>query len=135
MSNTRLNVIRSIISEINNSQAPFRTDIQILSLIRKRTTSLDEAAREYAQAGRDDLIQNATEEKTVLNEYANQVALIGEDEIEAAVSKVIQNLQESGTKPQVGPIFKALFSPDGALHGKPVEKKTVDQVIRKLIAS
>src|SRR5215471_7295033 len=124
----RLNVLRAIISESNNASktsSPLHTDLQLLASIRKRSASLKEAGREFAEANREDLKKKVLAEVAVLDEYASKVETTSTQEIQAAVSQTIGQLQTEGEKVDLGTVLKSLFAPGGALHGKPAERAKV----------
>lgn len=130
----RLNVLRSVISETNNAgktQRPIETDFQLLTLLNKRTHSLQEAASEFGKAGRDDLKNKATEELAVLETYANQVQTMSSEEIQSIVSSVISNLEQKTLN--VGSVMKALVAPGGALEGKPAVRADVAKIVEKTV--
>ncbi|OJD18799.1 hypothetical protein AJ78_01206 [Emergomyces pasteurianus Ep9510] len=133
----RLNVLRAIISETNNAaktSSPIKTDIQLLKLISKRTTALKDAKSEYIDAGRTDLSENAAKELDVLNGYASQVETTGVEEIQAAVSKVIEEIRSSGKEPAIGSVIKALVGAGGSLEGKPVQMADITRIVKKSIS-
>jgi len=133
---TRLNVLRAIISETSNAaktSSPIHSDLQLLSLIRKRSASLKEAGREFAEANRDDLKENVHAEILVLGEYAEKVATTSIEEIQSAVSQAISKLQEDGGRVDMGAVLKSLFAPGGALDGKPAERGQVAKIAKQSI--
>ncbi|KAJ6122655.1 hypothetical protein N7512_005120 [Penicillium capsulatum] len=105
---TRLNVLRALISETNNAAktaSPIQTDIQLLNLIRKRTTAANEAAEQFAAAGRSDLKEKEDAQVSILEEYASRVETLSDNEVKAIVSQHMQKLQASGNKTPLGQIL------------------------------
>ena len=131
----RLNVLRAIISEAGNASkgpAPFKTDLQVLSLLRKRSAASRDAAQQFAHANRDDLKQKQHAEAAVLDEYAGQVESVAEEDIEKIVAGVVQQVLKDNQNPTIGLVMKELFRKGGSLDGKPVERAKV-VVIAKTI--
>lgn len=123
-----------MIAETNNAAktaSPIQTDIQLLSLIRKRAAAASEAAQQFAEQGRDDLKEKEEAQVAILEDYAGQIKTMSVEEVEAIVEKEINALKEAGQKLQEGLVLKALFSSGGALDGKPVNRKDVAQLVKK----
>ena len=134
---TRLNVLRALISETNNSvrtASPIQTDLQLLSLIRKRAANAKEASKQFAEAERPYLQENEDKQVAILEEYAGQVETMSLDDVKQIVSQEIAKLQEGGNKTNVGLVLKALFAPGGALDGKPAERSEVARIAKELVA-
>ncbi|CAI7650034.1 hypothetical protein N7533_008490 [Penicillium manginii] len=135
---SRLNVLRAVISEYNNSQktsSPISTDIQLLSLLQKRATASKEAAQEFLAAERLDLKEKEDAQVAVLEEYASQVETLSAEEMQAIVTKEIATIKESGAKLNKGLILKALFAPSGPLDGKPVNRNEVAKLVNEAISA
>ena len=134
----RLNVLRALISETNNSvktASPIQTDLQLLSLIRKRASAAQQAAQQFAEAGRPDLKENEDAQVTILEEYAGQVETMSQDDIKAIVAQEISKLKEAGNKVEIGSLLKALFAPGGAMDGKPAERSEVAKIAKDAVAA
>lgn len=138
LSFTRLNVLRAVISEYNNSQktsSPIQTDIQLLSLLQKRANASKEAAQEFAAADRPDLKEKEDAQVAVLEEYASQVETLSAEEMQAIVTKEIAAIKETGAKLNKGLILKALFAPSGPLGGKPVNRNEVAKLVNEAVSA
>ncbi|KAI1946328.1 hypothetical protein LOZ12_002657 [Ophidiomyces ophidiicola] len=134
----RLDVLRAIIAEVNNAaktQSPIQTDLQLLALIRKRSTSLEAASEEFVKAGRSDLKVRNDAEISVLVEYAGQVSTMSPDEIQSAVSQTIEQLKSRGKKVDIGTVMRTAFAPGGPLHEKPAEKSIVSKMAAQAISA
>ncbi|GAQ05867.1 altered inheritance of mitochondria protein 41, mitochondrial [Aspergillus lentulus] len=134
----RLNVLRALISETNNSaktSSPIQTDLQLLSLIRKRAAAAKEAAKQFAEADRPDLKEKEDAQVTILEEYAGKVETMSLEDIKAIVSQEVSKLKEAGKKVEVGALLKSLFAPGGALDGKPAERAEVAKIAKEAVAS
>lgn len=133
----RLNVLRAIISETNNASktsSPIKTDLQLLSLIRKRASASKDAGRQFEEANRNDLKEKEDAQVAILEEYAGQVETVGPEEVQDAVSQTIAALQKDGKKVEIGAVLKMLFAPGGVLDGKPAEKSQVSAVAKELVS-
>ncbi|WEW59575.1 hypothetical protein PRK78_005049 [Emydomyces testavorans] len=134
----RLDVLRAIISEINNAaktSSPIQTDLQLLALIRKRSASLEASNQEFVRANRSDLKERNDAEMGVLAEYAGQVPTTSIEEIQSAVSQTIERLRSEGRKVDIGSVMKAAFASGGPLEGKPAEKGVVSKFAAQSIST
>ncbi|KAF9895068.1 hypothetical protein FE257_004697 [Aspergillus nanangensis] len=134
----RLNVLRALISETNNaakSSSPIQTDLQLLSLIRKRATGAKEAAKQFAEADRPDLKEKEDEQAAILTEYAGQVETMSLDDIKQIVSQEIAKVKDSGKKVEIGSLLKSLFGPGGAMDGKAAERAEVAKIAKEAVAA
>ncbi|GAB7362932.1 hypothetical protein MBLNU230_g3231t1 [Neophaeotheca triangularis] len=135
---SRLNVLRGLLSDVT-SQAktsnPVRTDMQILSMLRKRAASAKAAGEEFKAAGRSDLVDKEEGQAKILEEYAGDVETMSEDDIRNAVSKSIDAAKAEGGKVNMGDVLKRLLGPGGSLDGKPVEKADVAKYVKEQLAS
>lgn len=128
----RLDVIRSVFAEINNASKtskPVTSNLQILSILRKKSAGAKDAAAQFAQNNRPDLKAKQDTEITVLDEYAGQVDTVTDDLVEEAVKRAT----ELGAK-NIGTIIKALTGPGGSLEGKPVEISKIAEVAKRLLS-
>lgn len=134
---TRLNVIRALISETNNSQkttSPIQTDLQLLALIRKRAAASRDSMQQFVEANRPDLKEKEEKAQAILEEYGNQVQTMGADEIKQIVSEQVNKMKAAGTKVEIGLVLKSLFAPGGALDGKPAERSEVAKIARETVS-
>ncbi|KAJ5608557.1 hypothetical protein N7537_005176 [Penicillium hordei] len=134
---TRLNVLRALISETNNAAktaSPIQTDIQLLSLIRKRLNASKDAAKEFDVAERPDLKEKEDAQVAVLEEYASQVKTLPIAEIKEVVINQIAAMIDANTKPNQGTVLKALFAAGGPLDGKPVDRKEVATEVKNALS-
>lgn len=134
----RLNVVRGVLNEIANAaktNSPLKTDMQILGLLRKRTSAAQQASKEFSDAGRADLQEKEDSQIAILNEYAGGVETMGADEVKDIVAKAIEDMKSAGAKMSAGDLMKRLLAPGGELDGKPVEKAQVARLAKDLIAA
>ncbi|KAL4760890.1 uncharacterized protein BDW70DRAFT_55878 [Aspergillus foveolatus] len=134
----RLNVIRALISETNNSQktaSPIQTDLQLLALIRKRAAASRDSMQQFVDANRPDLKEKEEKAQAILEEYGNQVQTMGTDEIKQIVSEQVNKMKAAGTKVEIGLVLKSLFAPGGALDGKPAERSEVARIAKETVSA
>jgi uncharacterized protein YqeY len=132
----RLNVLRALISETNNAaktSSPIQTDIQLLSLIRKRLNATKDAAKEFEAAERSDLKEKEDAQAVILEEYAGQVETMPIAEITEVVVNEVNAMKNAGGKLNPGVVLKALFAQGGSLDGKPVDRKEVSAEVTKAL--
>ncbi|KAL4992710.1 hypothetical protein BDW68DRAFT_525 [Aspergillus falconensis] len=130
----RLNVIRALISETNNSQktsSPIQTDLQLLALIRKRAAASRDSMQQFVDANRPDLKEKEEKAQAILEEYGNQVQTMGAHEIKQIVSEQVTKMKAAGMKVEIGLVLKSLFAPGGALDGKPAERSEVAKIAKE----
>ncbi|KAI9844446.1 MAG: hypothetical protein M1838_002182 [Thelocarpon superellum] len=134
----RLNVLRALLADTTNlakSNKPVQTDLQVLSLIRKRATAGKSAASEFGQAKRDDLKAKEEAQVHVLEEYAGSIETIPEAEIQLAVQRTVESLKRDGGRLDLGTVLKRVLGKDGLLEGRPVETGEVARLVKSSLAS
>lgn len=134
----RLNVLRNLIADITNSAKrndPVKTDMQVLSLLRKRQASAKQASDEFKAAGRQDLVEKEEGQVDVLEEYAGSVETASEDDIRDVVMKVVEDAKgaQSVGKLNMGDVLKKLLGPGGSLEGKPVDRSQVARIVKQVL--
>lgn len=135
----RLNVLRGLLSEVTNSaktNSPIKTDMQLLSLLRKRAASAKHASSEFKSAGREDLVEAEEGQAKVLEEYAGGVETMSTEDIRDAVAKTVDEVKGSSSgKVNMGDVLKKLLGPGGHLEGKPVERAEVARMVKEVLAA
>ncbi|MCJ1370708.1 hypothetical protein MMC20_001921 [Loxospora ochrophaea] len=132
----RLNVLRGLLAETTNAaktSSPIKTDIQVLSLLKKRASASRMATQQFRSAKREDLVDNEMAQIAVLEEYTSDIYVIGEEEITKAATDVIGKMRADGMNPNPGVVMKDLVKPGGELYGKPVEGAEVVRIIKGLL--
>lgn len=127
-----------MITDTNNAAktpSPIQTDLQLLSLIRKRSNAANDVAQQLAAAGRFDLKEREDSQVAILEEYASNVKTMSPDEIKAVVSQEVSKLKEAGKKVEIGPVMKSLLAPGGALDGKPAERAEVAKITKEEVSA
>lgn len=132
----RLNVLRSLLAEVTNaakSPNPVKTDMQLLSMLRKRQAAAKAASAEFKAAGREDLVEKEQGQVDILNEYAGGVETMTVEDVKAAIKSTIDELKAKTPDLKAGPVMKAIFAPGGSLDGKNVEKSMVPGIVKELL--
>lgn len=134
----RLNVLRAMITEYNNAaktSTPIKTDIQLLSILKKRKAASEAAAAEAKQANRQDLEEKQMQEIKVMDEYAADVKLLPEDQIRQAVQQAVDAMKSGAAAFDLKPglVLKDLFKTGGALDGKPVDKSQAVRLVSEIL--
>ena len=129
-------MLRALLAETTNAaktSSPIRTDIQLLSLLRKRAAASKSAASEFSAANRHDLEDKEVAQIAVLEEYAGTIHTVGEEEISSTVTAVLARMKTAGQKLDIGSVLKALVGEDGELHGKPIERAEVARIVKTMM--
>lgn len=133
----RLNVLRGVLAEVTNAaktSTPIKTDMQLLSLLRKRTSAAEQAGKEFADAGRPELKEKEDAQIEVLQGYMGQVDTVGEQEIRNIVVQAVKVLEGEEKKYNQGDVMKLLVGPGGAFDGKNVEKASVARIVKEVLS-
>ena len=134
----RLNVLRTILAEVTNqakTSNPINTDMQLLSLLRKRAAAAKTAGAEFKAAGRQDLTEQEERQAAVMEEYAGGVAVMSESDLRDAVGKVVDEVKAAAQgKINMGDVLKRLLAPGGSLDGKPVERSEVARLVKNALS-
>jgi uncharacterized protein len=96
----------------------------LASLIKQRRDSIDQ----FGKAGRQDLVDKETAEIGVLEKYAPPAASAAE--LEQAVAAAVAETGATSAK-DMGRVMKAVM---GALAGKSVDGKVVNELVKKTLA-
>ncbi|KAK3719281.1 hypothetical protein LTR37_004500 [Vermiconidia calcicola] len=135
----RLNVLRGLLAEVTNSaktNSPVKTDMQLLSLLRKRAASAKAASTEFKSAGREDLVEQEESQAKVLEEYAGGVQTMSNDVMRDAILKEIDQVKaETNGKVNMGDILRRLLGPGGSLEGKPVERSEIARIVKEVLTA
>ncbi|ATY67075.1 Aspartyl glutamyl-tRNA amidotransferase subunit [Cordyceps militaris] len=135
----RLSVLRGILAaHLNASKTatPIKTDAQLVALLRKMAAGNAEAAAEARAAGRADLADKEAAQGAVLHEYVqgSGVATLGAAELGALVESTVAEVRTAGAegKSLFGDVMKKLSA---KLEGKDVDRKTLADLVKKLVSS
>jgi uncharacterized protein YqeY len=132
----RLSVLRSILSQTLNASKtsnPINTDMQLLALLRKTSNASKVASEEFKTQGRADLAEKEDLQVSIMEEYAGNVDVMGEEEVRKSVQDVVDALRLSDTSLEMGDVLKKVFSEE-VLGGKNVEKAEVTRIVKEILA-
>lgn len=133
----RLNALRGLLAEVTNQAKttnPIKTDMQLLSLLRKRTTAAKAAGEEFKAAGREDLLEKEEAQAAIFEEYAGGVETMPESDVKAAVTKVVDEAKAIAEgKVNMGDVLKKILGPGGSLEGKPVDRSEVARIVKQAL--
>lgn len=132
----RLNVLRGLFADITNqskTSSPIKTDMQLLSLLRKKSSQAQAAAKEFEGAGRSDLKEKEDKAVEVLEAYAGSVTTVGEEVVRDVVAEVVAAMMKEGKKGNQGDVMKAVVGPGGSLEGQNVDKAVVAKVVKEVL--
>ena len=120
-------MIRAAILQVEKDQKVQLTDEQILEIIAKQLKQRRDGLAEFEKAQRDDLIQQAREEITIIEGYLPTQLTV--DEIKVIVAETIKETGAVDAK-DMGKIMSALMpKTKGRADGK-----LVNQVVRESLA-
>jgi hypothetical protein len=135
----RLNVLRGLLAEVTNAAKtnnPVKTDMQLLTILKKRAATAKQASGEFKSAGRDDLVEKEEDQVKVLEEYAGDVQTMSNDDIRDIVIETVEDAKAQQSAPgkiNMGDILKKLLAPGGSLDGKPVERAEVARIVKEVL--
>jgi uncharacterized protein len=132
----RLSVLRSLLAQtINASKTPnpINTDFQLLALIRKTANASRIASAEFRDAGRLELAEKEDNQLKIMEEYANSVQTLGEEDITIVVKDIVEKMRDEGGNAQIRDVLNKVFAP-GALGKKPVERGEVVRIVKQILA-
>lgn len=133
---TRLNVLRALLADVTNASKtanPITTDVQLLSVIRKRSSASRDASAQFAAAGRKDLVEKEDAQSRILDELAGEVETVGKEEMEKAIREAIEQTKAQGPV-ILGQVMKALIGEGGSLAGKSVDRKELAAAVKRSVS-
>jgi uncharacterized protein YqeY len=133
----RLSVLRSILAQTLNASKtsnPINTDMQMLALLRKTANASRIASEEFKGQGRQDLADKEDLQVQIMEEYAGNVEVLGEQEIRQAVSKAVESLKSAGGSLKMGDVLKKVFGPE-VLGGKNIDKAEVTRIVKETLGN
>ncbi|KAF2489327.1 GatB/YqeY domain-containing protein [Lophium mytilinum] len=128
----RLTVLRSLLASITNASktsSPIANDAALYTLLNKRISECNTAAKEFGEAGRQDLVEKEQGEVVVLKEIAERCGALSEEEVRGVVEGVVEGMKGEKGGVQVG---KATGKVLGELKGKPVDREMVMRVVKEV---
>jgi len=134
----RLNVLKGLLADITNASKtsiPAKTDMQIVSLLRKRSTASKAAAEEFKAAKRDDLVEKEEEQVRIMEGYVGEIVVVGEEEIKTSLRALKSEMNREGSKVDKGSLIRKLIGPGGKFDGQNIEAKTVARLVQAELGS
>jgi uncharacterized protein YqeY len=133
----RLNVLRSLLADITNSQkagSPIKDDNALLVQLRKRIGSAQDAAKQAADVSRPDLVEKEKEQIDILEQYAGNIKTMPEEEIRSIIEGIVTQLEKDAQPLTSGNILKKCFGSvgSGAFEGRIVDRATVVKMVKEL---
>jgi|SRR5215471_9125592 len=129
---TKLSALRMVKAALMNGEVTKGRALEdaeaqqiLASLMKQRRDSIEQ----FKSAGRTDLVEKETAELGVLEQYAPPA--VSEADLERAVEAAIADTGASSPK-DMGRVMKAVM---GALAGKTIDGKTVNELVRKKLGS
>lgn len=130
----KLNVIKAILNQVTSSaktQAPIKSDMQLLALLRKKIAASQISSKAFQDAGRQDLKEREDAEIAILDHYAANIETMDPDEVRIIVATMIDQEKSAGRKLTMGDILPKLIGPGGPLQGQPVEKSLLARLVKE----
>jgi len=131
----RLSVLRSLLTQTLNASktsTPINTDLQMLALLRKSANASRLASKEFKGAGRQDLAEKEESQLKIMEEYADAVETVGDEDIMAAVKGVVDKMRDEGATIQMGEVMKRVLAPE-ILGEKPVARGDVAKIVKQVL--
>lgn len=119
-------MIRAAILQVEKDKQIELTEEQVVEIIAKEAKKRKDAAKDFENSGREDLIKQNNEEIAILSEYLPKQLTV--EEIEEIVKKVIEETGATSMK-DMGTVMKKAKEQTGAA----ADGKTVSDVVKKLL--
>ena len=127
---SRLNVIRSSLTEITNASKPpnpAMTSERIYALLKKQAKESRNAAKEFETEQRLDLSEQELQRVIVFEAYLSGIDCFRDEDISKAAEDAIEALQSEGRNVNMGLVIKAVKS---NLKGKSLDMGKVAEFVR-----
>ena len=122
-----LRLLTSALKQIEVDERKDLTDDDVIKIIHKQVKSRNDAATQYKDAGRDDLMQIELDEIAIYEPYLP--AQLNDDELSKTLSEIIAKVGASSMKD----IGKVMGTASKALAGK-ADGKRINECVKKLLA-
>jgi uncharacterized protein YqeY len=122
-----LRLLTSAFKQIEVDERKDLTDDDVIKIIQKQVKSRNDAATQYKDAGRDDLMQIELDEIAIYEPYLP--AQLNDDELSETLSDIIAKVGASSMKD----IGKVMGTASKALAGK-ADGKRINECVKKLLA-
>lgn len=118
----KLSVLRFVNAEIKNKEIAVRpnelTDEDVMKVLKKYLKQRKEAADQYAQANRQDLVDQETAEAAIIEPYLPE--MLSEEQLKPIVAEVIKTLGASTMRDMGGVMKEVTAKTNGLADGKMV---------------
>jgi len=134
----RLAVLRAVLAATLNASktaSPITTDAQLVALLRKHRRASEDAAAEFRNAGRQDLVDNEEGQIRVLEEYTSGFKQLGKQELRAVVEPVVTAVLAEGIEKPFGVIMKRILDKNGPLAGQSFDGAQLGGIVKDIIAA
>lgn len=91
------------------------------------------AAKEFQDAGREDLVGKENEQISVLQGYLDEFEVLTKDQTVTAIQDLVNWMESKGASPRRGTVRKQLFEENGAFHDQIVDDHLVTMTINDLV--
>jgi len=122
-----IQMIRAAILQVEKDKQIELSEEQVVEIIAKEAKKRKDAAADFENSGREDLIKQNNEEIAILSEYLPKQLTV--EEIEEVVKKVIEETGATSMK-DMGAVMKMSKEKIGAA----ADGKAVSDVVKKLLA-
>ena len=122
-----LRLLTSAFKQIEVDERKDLTDDDVIKIIQKQVKSRNDAATQYKDAGRDDLMQIELDEIAIYEPYLP--AQLNDDELSKTLSEIITKVGASSMKD----IGKVMGTASKVLAGK-ADGKRINECVKKLLA-
>lgn len=122
-----IQMIRAAILQVEKDKQIELSEEQVVEIIARESKKRKDAAADFENSGREDLIKQNNEEITILSEYLPKQLTV--EEIEEVVKKVIEETGATSIK-EMGAVMKMSKEKIGAA----ADGKAVSDVVKKLLA-
>ncbi|KAI4176725.1 MAG: hypothetical protein LQ343_000818 [Gyalolechia ehrenbergii] len=132
----RLNTLRGILTEttsLEKQSQGIESKKELFKLLQKRHKACTVAAKEFQDAGREDLVGKENDQIGILQGYLNEFDVLPKDQIVTAIRDLVKWMESKGSKPRRGTVRKQLFQENGAFHDKIVDDHLVTITINDLV--
>jgi len=133
----RLTALRAILAEITNASKtakPIASDGSLLSLLLKQIKASQTAVEEFKKAKREDLVEKEQGQINILEEYANKIPKVSEEELDAMVKEAVARLADPklSTTAKFGTVMGNVR---GNLGQRPVDTDTLNAKIKAAVGA
>ncbi|KAL8697464.1 MAG: hypothetical protein Q9224_002295 [Gallowayella concinna] len=110
-----------------------KTNTQLFKLLQRRRSASLNAAKEFQNAGRDDLTDQENQQIGVLQGYLDGFDTTSADEVVAAIQTAIRELEANGVTPKRERVRAILYRSGGAFQDKIIDNGLVTKTIHRLV--